>query len=270
MTQVHGLECYVTPPLSSTVESKSAIIYFTDGFGLGLINNKALCDEYAKGTGMRVYAPNVIIGNPPPIRSMDAVEAVSETPAWTDIWGHIRKIKGFIDMAITMGPFLMRSPPPKAYDTVLDFTRKIKAELPAEGKLGVCGACWGGYHSTRLCTETVEEGSSQRLVDASYQVHPSALSAPDMIVDAIKKYKTPYSLALGDKDIVLSPKKVDETKSILETEAKDGQTGYQYEFIIYKGMAHGFGVRGDAEDPAIREEMNKAKDQAVNWFKKYL
>ena len=270
LTKIHGVECYVTPPLSSSVSSKSAIVYFTDGFGLNLVNNKVLADCYAEGTGTRVYTPNLFIGGPASIGLMHAMDVVDKPIPMTDLWGQAKKLGNTFSMVGFLVPFMMRTGPAKCYDSALDFTRKIREEMPAEGKLGVAGPCWGGYHSTRLCTETRKPDSSERLVDASFTAHPSGLKAPGMILDAIRKFNTPFSLAQGEKDIVMSPKTVEQARDILVTESKEKPTNYVYEFNIYKNMAHGFAVRGDHEAAAVREKMDEARQQAISWFNKYL
>lgn len=270
LTKVHGVECYVTPPQSTSVTNKSVIVYFTDGFGLDLVNNKVLADCYAEGTGARVYAPNLFIGGPAPIAMLHALDGVDKPVGMMDIWGQTKKLGNTFSMLTYIVPFLRRTGPAKCYDSGLEFTRKVRAEMPAEGKLGVAGPCWGGYFSTRLCTETRKPDSSERLVDAAFTAHPSALKAPGMILDAVRKFNTPYSLAQGERDMVMSPKVVEQARDILTTESKEKPTNYVYEFSIYKNMAHGFAVRGDHEEAEVREKMDEARQQAITWFKKYL
>ena len=61
ITTIHGIETYVAGTPESTT-SASTIIYFTDAFGLPLVNNKLLADSYALATGFRVLVPNIIPG----------------------------------------------------------------------------------------------------------------------------------------------------------------------------------------------------------------
>ncbi len=57
---IHGIRTYVAGG-SDPARSKSAIIYLPDGFSLKLVNNKLLADEYAAGTGCKVYIPDVVV-----------------------------------------------------------------------------------------------------------------------------------------------------------------------------------------------------------------
>ncbi|KKY25094.1 putative dienelactone hydrolase family protein [Phaeomoniella chlamydospora] len=163
--------------------------------------------------------------------------------------------------------------PSKIYPQVLPWIRKVKEDLPEGGKLGAAGFCWGGYLSTHLCTEVVSPSSSnpnaqpQHLIDAQFTAHPSALAAPTDIIDAVKS-GVPYSLALGTKDMVLAASKVDEAEATLRQDPKHDD--YVYEFKMYQDMLHGFSVRGDASDKVVQEAMERAKTQAIEWFKKHL
>jgi hypothetical protein len=60
METIHGMRTYVAGG-SDPARSKSAIIYLPDAFSLKLVNNKLLADEYAAGTGCKVYIPDVVV-----------------------------------------------------------------------------------------------------------------------------------------------------------------------------------------------------------------
>ncbi len=113
------------------------------------------------------------------------------------------------------------------------------------------------------------EGGKKRLVDAQFCAHPSGLNAPGMVVDAVKVFHTAYSLANGDKDFVYSEKKLHETEAALREQVGAPEEN-DYEFRIYKGCRHGFAVRAFPGDKAEMTAMEEAREQAVNWFKKYL
>ena len=167
---------------------------------------------------------------------------------------------------------MIRANPPKATPSVLAYARKVKAELPPGAKLGICGFCWGGYPSTALSAEPAVEGGSERLIDAQFCAHPSSVKAPDMIIDAITKFKVPYALAHASLDFNLTNAKVEETEAILRPKVGrgDGENGVFYDFKIYEGCHHGFAARAKPGDEIEQKAAEDAKVQAIEWFKKFL
>lgn len=269
MERMHGYPCYIASA-PSTSQSKSTIIFLCDAFGLNLINNKLLCDRYAAETGFRVIAPDIIPGGPAPVSTMADMESImSQRVAWWDVWGQLKRIGTFLRVVSVFVPFLIRSGPATGYPLCLNFARAVRADLPSGAKLGVAGFCWGGYSSTNLCKDPAVEAGKERLIDAQFCGHPSGLSAPKMVVDAIKTFHTPYSMAIGDSDIAYSEKKLLETQAALRQTVGMPEEN-DYEIRIYKGRKHGFTVRALPGDKADMTAMEEATDQAVNWFKRYL
>lgn len=175
--------------------------------------------------------------------------------------------------------------PKKEYDPLLAYARALRADLqPKGGKLGVAGFCWGGYASTRLCTEaavaTAEGGDGgsdnkgERLVDASFTAHPSELRPPqEMIINAVTARNVPYCLAIGDSDLVLSKEKVEECEARLREVAGtgEGQDGRNWEVKIFEGgVKHGFAVRAAEDDKVGMNASKEAESTAVEWFKRFL
>jgi dienelactone hydrolase len=266
-----GKETYIaTPPSTST--STSTILFCCDAFGLNLINNKLLADQYATLTGFRVLVPHLIPGGGISLNVMSVMDTLSDKVAWYDIFGQLRRIVAILLAIRYFAPFMMRANPPKAMPNILAFARKVKASLPPGAKLGVCGFCWGGYPATALCSETAVKGGGERLIDASFCAHPSALKAPEMIVDAITKYKVPYSLAHAGLDFNLTSEKVDEGEAILRERVGrgEGENGCWYEFRVYEGCHHGFAARAKPGDEVEMKGAEEAKYQAVEWFKRWL
>jgi dienelactone hydrolase len=61
-TTVHGLATYVAEP-EENATPKGIIVFITDAFGWDFVNNRVLCDHYAKGEFL-VYCPDLMNGNP--------------------------------------------------------------------------------------------------------------------------------------------------------------------------------------------------------------
>ncbi|KAF2839086.1 hypothetical protein M501DRAFT_1003640 [Patellaria atrata CBS 101060] len=268
---IHGIRTYIaSPPVSSG--SNSTIIYISDVFGLRLVNNKLLADELAAGTGHRVLVPDCVPGGGMDINAMNYVDTFTTPPVWYDVIGQFKRIMALLRAAMLFIPFMINAAPPIAYPNVLSYSRAVKADLPQGAKLGVCGFCWGGYLSTQLCTEPSVENGNERLIDAQFCGHPSFLKTPGMIVDAISKFKTPYSVAIGDKDFVFPLREIQKTEAALREKVGrgEGDGGYNYEIKTYKGCRHGFVVRSRPGDKNESERAEEAKEQAIHWFQAFM
>lgn len=73
------------------------------------------------------------------------------------------------------------------------------------------------------------------------------------------------SIAIGDVDMVMPLKQVDEAKRILGS-----KTGVDSEVVLYPGAKHGFAVRASRAVPDSVETKNaeEAEKQAVAWFQR--
>ncbi|KAJ4356033.1 uncharacterized protein N0V89_004060 [Didymosphaeria variabile] len=270
---LYDVPTYVAKP-EGAPSSPSTIVYFTDAFGLDLVNNKVLADAYASATGIRVLVPDIIPGGPMPVSVLDTMESAMSSVGLFDIPGQINRISALFSAMWHFVPFMYRARPtiPATFNPCLDYARKVKADLPAGGKLGLAGFCWGGYLSVNLCTHTAKVGGEERLVDAAFAAHPSALTVPDNIVDSILKFKTPLSIAHAENDMVLKTAGIEQTEAALRQKAGDGkgENGFHYHIKTYKGMAHGFAVRAKPGVEAEEKAADEAKTQASEWFKKFL
>lgn len=148
-----------------------------------------------------------------------------------------------------------------AFPNILKFARAVKAE--STGKLGVAGFCWGGMMSTKLALQASEAGGNVGLVDAHFCAHPAGLQ-PEDIVEGVRRFRTPMSLAVGDKDFVMKREVVEEVESGLSEDEE------RSEVVVYAGCGHGFAVRADRERIAEDEGAGKAAEQAVEWFQRFL
>ncbi|KAK4937008.1 hypothetical protein LTR10_022257 [Elasticomyces elasticus] len=253
---IHGIKTYVAGG-SDPSRSKSTIIYLPDAFSLKLVNNKVLADEYATQTGCKVYIPDVIRNG----------------------GGVLTKIYTIFLILPEAVPFMLFGKPENVYPQILDYARAVKKDLPAGGKLGVAGFCWGAWPSTKLCAETATPGGSERLIDAQFNGHPSYIvNTPDMVVDAIKKFKVPYSVAVAEEDMQFNKAEAEKMEARLRDDigVSGGEQGYIYEFRIYKGCKHGFCVRAPLgktkkeHDSENEDGYHGSLKQAVEWWNKYL
>ncbi|VUC27687.1 unnamed protein product [Clonostachys rosea] len=196
---LHGIRTYSAGRREHHTSS-SAIIFLTDVFGLNLVNNMLLADYFAAETGCTVLIPDLVPGGGIRPSCFEIMDTFVTPVKWWDIYGHVVR---FISAIRMLGFFIPIALGTKAaYPRVLSYTRAVRANLPADGKLGVAGYCWGGLQSTKLSQEPATEGGSDRLVDAHYTAHPSSLKLPYDLIRSVEKFKVPLSLATGDGDLL--------------------------------------------------------------------
>jgi dienelactone hydrolase len=261
---LHGVRTYVAgnPDLQS-----SAIIFITDAFGFNLINSKLLADVYASKTQFTVLVPDIIPGGGVPIKSLALMESMSTPVSWWNVVGHLRRFFTLVRMMTIFIPFALRTK--NVFPSILSYARSVKADLPAGRKLGAAGFCWGGLQTTKLAQESAIDCRNTQLLNAHFVAHPAGLKVPKDIVNGIRQFNVPFSMAIGDQDMILSKEKVEEIEADLRTEfTEDSQ--HNYEIKMYADCGHGFAVRADAKKKLEDDASEQAMEQAVSWFKTYL
>lgn len=141
--------------------------------------------------------------------------------------------------------------PPAQVTTDLDATAEYVGKLPAcNGKVAVCGFCWGGAQSFRYAT-------NNKNLKAAFAFYGNG---PEKDED-IERIQCPVYGYYGGNDARVNatiPKSTDLMK-------KHGKT---YEPVIYEGAGHGFMRAGEAPD--ANDANKKARDQAWQRWKELL
>lgn len=265
---LHDVPTYIS---RGGAASNSTIVFLTDGFGFNLVNNKLLADQYASRTGLRVLVPNLLPGGGVPLALMALSSTVTTPVAWYDLLGHARRAWAALRMAAVLVPFGFRVR--RAYPAVLDYVRAVRAALQAPGaRLGLAGFCLGGHWSSRICGEPAAEeggggGGDGRLVDAHFTAHPSSVKEEEFAAFA-GRFGVPFSLALGDKDVMMSMDQARGSEASLRQVFRDEPDKLQV--TIYEGCGHGFALRSDPKQTHENEASERALDQAVAWFRRFL
>lgn len=162
--------------------------------------------------------------------------------------------------ALVLVPFSFRNSPPKRYPAVRQWMDDLRCGEGADRKVGVVGFCWGGYGATKLAHgETARNG--KHLIDAAYTAHPSELEVPK----DFEEVKIPYCMVIGDNDMALSLKKVQQAGKILDTKKE-----VDSEVVIIPKAKHGFAVRASPDDKVEKDLADQAEDQMVKWFARYM
>jgi dienelactone hydrolase len=306
MEVIHGRRCYVSLPPTPTPAStdqttctstgasspNTTIIYLTDAFGLNLPNAPHLADRLSLQTGFRVLVPDLIPfggARPSVMAARDRADGLAKTAAWWDLPSQIKKVALNLFTLFFTTRFVLWSSPKVAYRwRIVPFVKSVREELvKSEGtmkgkaRLAVIGFCWGGYGSTRLCTEAFGPDGKQRLVDVQVCGHPFALTTPRMVVEAVTKFSVPYLMLIGDQDGWLKIEDVERTKKALEevvdqeregaTETgESGRRAYVGEIKVYPGCTHGFVVRAKPGNEVETSAAEDARVMAIDWLKNYL
>jgi len=71
-TVIHGLKTYVARP-GEDVTPKGLVVMIPDAFGWDFVNNRVLCDKYAKRGDFLVYLPDFMNGQSFPFPSVALV-----------------------------------------------------------------------------------------------------------------------------------------------------------------------------------------------------
>lgn len=259
---IHDVSTYIS---RGGATSNSTIVFLTDGFGFNLVNNKLLADQYASRTGLRVLMPNLLPGGGVPLSLMELSERVMTPVVWYNLLAHARRGWAAFRMATILLPFGFKVR--RLYPPVLGYVRAVRASLPLGSRLGIAGFCLGGHWSSRICSEPTSEGGDERLIDAHFTAHPSSVKGEDLAAFA-SKFRVPFSLALGDKDMMMSVEQARGSEASLREVFREEPD--KLEVTIYENCGHGFALRADPKKTDENEGSDRALEQAVVWFRRFL
>ncbi len=132
-------------------------------------------------------------------------------------------------------------------NAVADYVSKVPA---ANGKLAVCGFCWGGGQSFRYATNNKD-------LKAAFVFYGSAPTADEELA----RINCPvYGFYAGNDARIDAtiPKTTDQMKA----------AGKTYEPVVYEGAGHGFMRAG--EDPKGNDANKKARNESWERWKEQL
>jgi dienelactone hydrolase len=158
--------------------------------------------------------------------------------------------KGFAEFDIK--GWLAKHPKSERFPLIKGVATELR-EKHGVTKLAAIGFCWGGWGTLML--------GATDLVDAVCVAHPSLVELPT----DIENLKKPCLFLMAEVDNQMGPEKQEQAKEILKNRPEE------HKFVFYPGTSHGFAVRTkQIEDDIPAKAAQDAKNQAVDWFNKYL
>ncbi|KAL2270504.1 hypothetical protein VTJ83DRAFT_2688 [Remersonia thermophila] len=233
-----NLTFYVAEPDPRNPRTKAragaAVLYLSDVFGLGIVENKLLADSFARA-GYLTIVPDLFDGSPAP--------------------GDI-SVPGF-----NTTEFLARHNPTTIDPKIASSIRYLRRNRRIS-RIGAPGYCFGGRYTFRFAgpsgVASVQNGRDA-YIDATYAAHPSLLSAEEILAIG-----APASIAAAATDPLFD----DDARVAAEKTLK--QSTQPYRVTVYSGTDHGFAVRANLADPEQKEGKEEAFLQAVAWFDRWL
>lgn len=224
---INGVQTYVAlPPAGKDYDKTKAVLVLTDVFGIPLVNNRLLADDFAKN-GLQTYIPDIFNGD---ARKLNV-------PVDREKWlaNHGRE----------------QTRPP------ID---KIIAGLKERGveKIAATGYCFGARYVFDLAFDNI--------IKVAAVAHPSRLEVPD----DLNKFKA-SGIPLLINSCEVDPTYPQESQKIGDDILGGGQTQTEtYWRAYFDGCEHGFAVRGDLSNPAVKKGKEQAFANTVEWFNKHL
>lgn len=242
---------------------RAIIVIYSDVFGLSLPNNKLIADAYAHSGEYLVYLPDFFEGDPVQLALADVLIPVDAAKQ-----SSLSKYTGLLSKMPSFVMWMARHKKGPTEKVCIEFLQKLRRNTPAL-KIGMVGFCWGGKYAIRagLQSHAIEIGNERiPLVDAVVALHPSHLVIPD----DVQELKVPTSYGWGLEDSVVNYELKGKVEEICANQLRRGAQLPDMEHKTYKPGRHGFGVRGNPDDPLERACLEGAEAQVLSWFRRWL
>ncbi|KAG6374765.1 dienelactone hydrolase [Boletus reticuloceps] len=225
---IGGVKCYLATPIVDYSKEK-IVLFLPDAFGIELVNNQLLCDDFAKN-GFRVVGVDLFNGDPAPLDAMET--GTFNLSAWLSKHG-------------------------------TDVTRpridNVIATLKHQGimEFAATGYCF----SARYVFDLAFDG----IIKVAAVSHPSLLKIPEDL-HKFKQTKVPLLINSCEIDQVFSTDSQAQADAILGGGLIKTDL-YRREY--FDGCTHGFAVRGDMSNPKVKAGKEGAFKAIVEFFLQY-
>lgn len=129
------------------------------------------------------------------------------------------------------------------------------------------GGGGGGDDPTRDENTTLGHNPASHLIDAHFTAHPSNVSPEDAAAFA-RRFRVPWSMALGGRDMMMPAAQAHGIEARLREVYRAEPAKLQVE--VYDQCGHGFALRADPHKREENDGAERALEQAVVWFRRYL
>ncbi|KAK7027270.1 hypothetical protein VNI00_015359 [Paramarasmius palmivorus] len=250
--KIGGVDCYVATPSNADYPKDKVLLYLADAFGPQFINAKAfkrvlfansclpsymrqlLVDSFAEN-GFKTIAPDYFDGDAVPEGLL--IKHGANEPLNPDI-------------VLWLSRHTQEQTRP-----ILD---KVINALKEQGtkEFGATGYCFGGRYVFDLAIDNV--------IKAGAASHPSLLQIPADLEKYVKTSQTPLLINSCEVDDQFPL----EAQTAADKVFKDFAPGYKR--VHFDGCVHGFAVRGDLNNPKVKEGKEGAFKNTIEWMVKHL
>lgn len=226
---IAGIPTYIAIPEEEVYPKDTVVLFLSDVFGIELVNNKLLADDFARN-GWKVVIPDLYNGDPIPKDAFNPGENF-DIMKWFQSGHTPAEIRPTID--------------------------KVIAALKEEGvtKFLATGYCFGARFVFDLAFDKV--------IAVSVVSHPSLVEVPQDFEKYLSTAEAPFlinSASNDDRFPLEAQAKADEILG-------DGKFAPGYKREFFDGCDHGFAVRGDLSNPKVKAGKEGAFKATVTWFK---
>lgn len=220
-------DVYVAEPASG--DKSKAVLFLTDIFGLGLVNNKLLVDDFATA-GYYTLAPDLF----------DKIVLNSE----------VMQKPGF-----NFPDFVGQFTPERTWAILEPFIAKLKEEGVKE--FAAVGYCFGAKYVHGLAV--------RHEITAGVVSHPSLIKIPDDLI-SLKAAGVPVLWNTCETDGAYPKEAQAKGDEIL---GEGSMEGPNYLRKYYPGVAHGFAVKGDIKKEEVKFAKEDSFKQSIEWLRKH-
>lgn len=208
----------------------AAVLVIHDVFGWTFPNIRLLADHFAQEANVTAYVPDFFGGE---ILDFDLCRQEKYE-------------------AVGLPEFVKRNSRAIRQPEVLEFAAALRPEYKS---LGAIGYCFGGWAVFCLGAKSIEPP----LVDCIVAGHPADLTEED--VDNIG---VPFQILAPEHDFTYSS----QLKSYTFNRGLDSRVDFDYQH--FPGVGHSCLTRGDVSRPGERAAMERGKEAAVSWLRRYV
>ncbi|KAH8592770.1 Alpha/Beta hydrolase protein [Bisporella sp. PMI_857] len=268
MTQLGGIDCYVSKPNDYPHSPSKLLLFLTGATGLHSENNQIQADKYAS-EGFLVVLPDMFSNDPLP---GSATYQEEKDPSFIE---QIKLRVAETGKAFFIDMWLARQTPEKVLPIihkVIDAAKDEFADAVASGGgLYSVGYCFGGRMTLLLAGEkpdTVLWGQAPvtdeeaGIVKKGPYIKAGAIAHATLVgKEDFAGTQAPLAFVCVENDQLFP----DEVKEYGENFLKVNNV--EHEFKTYSGVPHGFATIGEYEDAKIKSTQVEAFDQMLAWLK---